>query len=197
MAKKTKRLFQEPEDIFVTYRTGYRTWGIYKNKKDGGFVLFSDAGGVIWPKREKLAAKCLKAHLRAHASPYPTCQCGIHAMNRIEDIKNPAEYIRHKAFAGRVKLWGTVMEHTEGVRAEFAYPASIICARCSKCDEFKKLDELTFFSFYSTSSISSIRGFCKKCEILIPGLRYSEKIDKSFLSQIAEEYGIEVGEGRC
>jgi len=189
------KLFEEPECTFLTHRIGYRTWGIYKYEKDGSFVLFSGAG-VIWPKREELVAKCLKFHLRAHKSPYPRCQCGIYAMNLMEDVKNPVEFIRHKTFAGEVKLWGTTLKYTEGVRAQFAYPASICDARCSKCGEYKELGEFTFLSFYATSKMSLIRAFCRECVMLLPDLRPREKLDSSFLTQIAEDYGIEVGERR-
>ncbi|MFY9457717.1 MAG: hypothetical protein WAP23_02195 [Candidatus Spechtbacterales bacterium] len=206
MVQRIKRLstpdprsnfFEEPECTFLTWKIGYRTWGIYKYEKDGSFVLFSDIGRVIWPKREELVAKCSKIHLRAHTSPFPRCQCGIYAMNSMEDVRNSVEDIRRKTFAGEVKLWGTILAYTEGVRAQFAYPASIRDVRCSKCDEYKKLEEFVFLSFYVTSRVSSIHAFCKKCEMLLPDLRYREKLDSSFLTQIAEDYGIEVGERRC
>jgi hypothetical protein len=64
-----------------------------------------------------------------HRSPEPGCTCGIHA------IKDPARLARSgrtAAAVGRVAMWGRVIEHSKGYRAEFAYPSRmrLVCSWC-------------------------------------------------------------------
>src|ERR671918_2854573 len=67
--------------------------------------------------------------ISSHHSPEPGCTCGIHA------VKDPARLARagrSTAVVGRVAIWGRVIEHSKGYRAELAYPSrlALVCAWC-------------------------------------------------------------------
>ena len=50
-----------------------------------------------------------------HDAPTFTCKCGYYAMKHVADIPTAKVY-------GRVALWGRVIEHAAGFRAQYAYP---------------------------------------------------------------------------
>jgi preprotein translocase subunit YajC len=59
----------------------------------------------------------------AHEPPHSACTCGVYAAKNLE-------HLRQFGYAGRgihgaVYLWGTVVEHKLGWRAQFAYPKSL------------------------------------------------------------------------
>jgi hypothetical protein len=64
-----------------------------------------------------------------HRSPEPGCTCGIHAA---VDPARLARSGRATAVVGRVAMWGRVIEHARGYRAEFAYPSRLrlVCSWC-------------------------------------------------------------------
>jgi hypothetical protein len=64
-----------------------------------------------------------------HRSPEPGCTCGVHA---IKDPSRLARSGRTAAVVGRVAMWGRVIEHSKGYRAEFAYPSRLrlVCSWC-------------------------------------------------------------------
>lgn len=51
--------------------------------------------------------------------PAMRCSCGIYATNNLEEAVNYGEIL------GRVAMWGHVIEHSNGYRAQFAYPQSL------------------------------------------------------------------------
>ena len=184
-------LDQEPGATFLTYRTGFRTWGICR---DGDkFVLASMGGPLIetWPACEKLTARCLAGMI--HAAPFPTCKCGIHAVDTKEYIKNSKNNVIRRTFLGEVKLWGNVLEYSDGVRAEFAYPISILEARCNACNNYIDLKKMSYY--YSPEYERGVIAFCAEDDndvIRDPDYGF-KKLDPSFLAQIAEDYGITIG----
>jgi hypothetical protein len=79
----------------------------------------------------------------SHRSPEPGCTCGIHA------IKDPARLARSgrsAAVVGRVAMWGRVIEHTKGYRAEFAYPSRLrlVCSWCLWYGRLPAVPDLVF-----------------------------------------------------
>ena len=109
---------------------------------------------VGWPYRVAMAADRLcwfnsdsKIIEVPHEAPYFFCECGIHAFNSEEDaikymqrerkfpvqwqvtfshIKGSAQEKPRECFAiGKVSLWGDVIEHEQGYRAQYAYPYDI------------------------------------------------------------------------
>ena len=73
-----------------------------------------------WEPRVRYEARC-RAN-EEHLAPDLSCSCGIYAYNSREGVINdfPREII------GQVYLWGRVIEHEHGYRAQFAYPKSLI-----------------------------------------------------------------------
>ena len=60
----------------------------------------------------------------AHEPPQTNCTCGVYAARTIEHLHQCG----YKKFGihGEVYLWGTVVEHERGWRAQFAYPKSLV-----------------------------------------------------------------------
>ena len=67
---------------------------------------------------------------------------GIYAMYRAEDLEVPwYEASNSPVVMGRVHLWGDTIEHTNGVKGQYAYPISIEGIACNTCMEWVTLDE--------------------------------------------------------
>lgn len=99
---------------------GYRIWRLYRNADDLFLAAISRAD--VWP-----------AGMPLHAGkPQPAGGVGAWALRGPEDLK-PDAYNRDPIaggrfvcfLTGRVALWGKVIEHEKGYRAEYAYPLTI------------------------------------------------------------------------
>jgi hypothetical protein len=117
---------------------GWRAWRLHRNEE--GLRIAPTTPRSDWPPGVAIKARCTGSHTRlymvfnpeleaTHRSPEPGCTCGIHAM------KDPVRLARGSRLAGvigRVAMWGRVIEHSKGWRAEFAYPSRIrlICSWC-------------------------------------------------------------------
>jgi hypothetical protein len=76
---------------------------------------------VYWPPRKPSQAVCVACYPpgSGHLAPDQDCECGIYAWKRAPRKPDPG-------FAyGRVGLWGLVVEHEFGYRAQFAYPLEV------------------------------------------------------------------------
>lgn len=106
---------------------GWRTWTL-DGSRDGSEVrLLPIAGtGRPWPRREPVRAEC--ARRRLHRVPGLDCTCGIHATRGVDLLRRT----RDPAVLGTVALWGRVLEHANGYRAERGYPQrlTLICPLC-------------------------------------------------------------------
>lgn len=104
--------------------------------------------GDVWPIGSPLEARChrerviaggLPFHAR-HQPPFRSCQCGVYGslspdqasayfvpswadISPLPPPKLDDDYIPRAV--GRVQLWGTVLECSQGYRATKAYPAQI------------------------------------------------------------------------
>jgi len=105
---------------YISTIKAYRTWQW-------------DAEGVAslncerWIPGEAMTAMCVARRapsfgIPPHKCPDPKCTCGVYAA---KDFKHLVKigYADH-GIHGEVELWGTVMEHRLGYRAQFAYPKS-------------------------------------------------------------------------
>lgn len=104
----------------------YRVWQI----KNG--LLYAYAQDAAWKPMERFEADCLLqssiygypyfgARKHLERAPISSCSCGIYAFKEVElVVEHMAE--NEKLFAGRVALWGSVIECERGYKAEFAYP---------------------------------------------------------------------------
>ena len=55
--------------------------------------------------------------------PYLDCTCGVYAAKNIEHLRQLG--YEGRGIRGEVHLWGTVVEHELGWRAQFAYPKTL------------------------------------------------------------------------
>ena len=102
---------------------GHRVWDW------DGSKLISLINHAPWPIGRPLAARCY-AHLhlggrsvvehQSHQAPQIDCSCGIYA------TKGPAAGYGIGVISGEVYLWGTVVEHEFGWRAQYAYPKTLM-----------------------------------------------------------------------
>lgn len=125
---------------------GYRVWNVFPNG-----LMCGQSYAEPWPPYLAMAARCGFTKNAAHvqegcwvAPPVYRCGCGIHALKLIdaaelriiEEAHSSARgwYTYYDDYTpplgrvwGSIKLWGRVVEHEIGYRAEFAYPSQLYC----------------------------------------------------------------------
>ena len=103
---------------YISPIIGYRVW----RWDDAGLRSLN---GKPWSPCKPLAAKCGagKAH-DADEVPQTDCTCGVYAAKNLEHLRQFG--YEGRGIHGEVYLWGTVVEHELGWRAQFAYPKSLI-----------------------------------------------------------------------
>jgi hypothetical protein len=114
-------------DVLVEAIPAWRTW-IVAGSRDGSEAhLLPIAGtGKPWPLRRPVRAEC--ARRRFHRVPDVDCTCGIYATISTDPLRRT----RDPAALGVVALWGRVLEHEHGYRAEYGYPqrVALVCPLC-------------------------------------------------------------------
>lgn len=77
-----------------------------------------------------------------HEVPDPSCSCGIYAASTLLPVW---PYVDDAVVVGRVALWGRVVEHAQGWRAQFAYPQALFVPKpwVTKAARLLKAYELT------------------------------------------------------
>jgi hypothetical protein len=90
--------------------------------------------GERWHPNQSLAARCrasavvgtiagrVEGH-DSHEAPQAKCTCGVYAAKSLEHLRKNG-YDRCGIY-GEVCLWGTVVEHERGWRAQLAYPKNL------------------------------------------------------------------------
>jgi hypothetical protein len=102
---------------------------------------------TIYVPREKIEARCeqystigtlvlRKDHSEQQAPPL-TCTCGIYAykekprlLREIRNINSGLRLVANNRYVpiyGEINLWGKVIEHEDGYRAQFGYPKRLWC----------------------------------------------------------------------
>lgn len=96
---------------------GYRAWTV-----DATGKLLS-ANSTEWEPRQVHHAECKKSGGGAdHRAPDLRCTCGMYAAKEPEDM----QFSKGSMFVwGRSALWGRVIIHAKGYRAEYCYPVSL------------------------------------------------------------------------
>jgi hypothetical protein len=102
---------------YVQAIVGWRVWSQFPHG-----LLGSPYGDVLWPPRRPLWAECRFSSARGVqvVAPDPECSCGIYALMQPPDSIRDVPWARR--VTGEVYLWGKVIHHEFGYRAEFAYP---------------------------------------------------------------------------
>jgi hypothetical protein len=105
----------------------WRAWAL-TGRRDGDDLLLRPVAGRSRPWRPGEVAEAACKHARMHAAPNVDCSCGLHA-TRTSDLLRRA---RCPSVLGRVALWGRVIEHEHGYRAQYGYPQrlGLVCRFC-------------------------------------------------------------------
>ncbi len=118
---------------YISPIVGYRVWTLCT-------MGLKSLCGEQWHPAKSLAARCRAAAVvgraevvhDSHDAPQANCTCGIYAVKTLDHFRN-AGYERF-GICGEVFLWGKVVEHELGYRAQLAYPKNL----------FLSLDALPF-----------------------------------------------------
>ena len=115
-----------PLDTVVEPIIGWRGWFL-RVSAFGPELVPAGAGRGGWPWRAPMTARCAEG--REHRSPDPSCGCGLSAFK-----PETAHRSRRSRFPviGTVSMWGRIVEHQHGWRAEHAYPdrLRLVCGAC-------------------------------------------------------------------
>lgn len=112
---------------YISPIIGYRVWR-------WNAAGLKSLNGEPWLPGRALAARCRvtardtiggrkKAVHDAHELPHSDCRCGVYAAKKPEQLRQFG--YSDRGIQGEVYLWGTVVEHRLGWRAQFAYPKSL------------------------------------------------------------------------
>jgi hypothetical protein len=115
---------------YISPVVGFRVW-------QWDATGLKSLNGEKWIAHQPLSAVCRAAASGSIAglstathnpaeSPYFSCTCGVYAAKTTEHLHQCG----YKKFGvhGEVYLWGTVVEHEGGWRAQFAYPKTFVLA---------------------------------------------------------------------
>jgi hypothetical protein len=110
---------------FVEAVTAWRGWSLVE--VDGELRLSSLTRPEVWTPRAPHAASCSKGRTPI---PQRRCRCGIYAAVSPEALAGL--HSLPGGVVGEVSLWGRVIEHGRGFRAQVGYPArlGLVCAAC-------------------------------------------------------------------
>jgi preprotein translocase subunit YajC len=115
---------------YISPVVGYRVW-------QWDVTGLRSLNGEKWSAREPLSAVCRadacssisglsKATHNPAELPYFSCTCGVYAARTIGHLRQ-CGYNKF-GVRGEVYLWGKVVEHERGWRAQFAYPKTLLLA---------------------------------------------------------------------
>jgi hypothetical protein len=107
---------------------GWRVWRLVR--RDDCLTLLAVIQSDEWPAREAARARC-HAHPGTPA-PSGSCSCGLYAATSPQALASSQVFTGATSVVGAVAMWGTVVEHERGARAEISYPARlrVVCAPC-------------------------------------------------------------------
>ena len=94
---------------------GYRVWQWDSSN-------LKSLNGELWCPGQPLVAQCRRAS--PHQPPRLECTCGIYSAKSRTQLAGMG--LKACGVSGEVYLWGNVVEHRLGWRAQFAYPKSIV-----------------------------------------------------------------------
>ena len=127
---------------------GWRAWNVIdwtdeKGERSARLAALSINGGHGWPPLAPMVASCTEAH----AAPQNDHTCGIWAVrSRASALEAVSTFKTLATWAlGRVNLWGDVVEHDDGWRAQFAYPFELdVYTDPKRCGQGEWSDDLAF-----------------------------------------------------
>lgn len=117
-------IVQRPE-VVPEVLDAWRGWAVVE--VDGELRLSSLTRPERWIPRAPVTAFCRHP---THLRPRRFCTCGVYAVPRPELLAGLGQIAG--GVVGQVSVWGRVVEHERGLRAQAAYPARLrlVCATC-------------------------------------------------------------------
>jgi hypothetical protein len=119
------RARDEPIATEIEAVTAWRGWSLVE--EEGELRLSSLTRAESWMPRAPHAASCSKGR---SPTPQRRCRCGVYATTTPEALAGLRSL--PGGVVGEVSLWGRVIEHGQGYRAEIGYPGrlGLVCAGC-------------------------------------------------------------------
>jgi len=113
---------------YISPIVGYRVWTL-------STMGLKSLCGEQWHPAQSLAARCRASAVvgpvvgrseaaDAHDAPQEKCTCGIYAIKTLHHFRSAG--FERFGVCGEVFLWGKVVEHEHGYRAQFAYPKNFV-----------------------------------------------------------------------
>lgn len=124
-------------------------WRGWRVGEDGG-LYGPTASAALWIPGEPCRALCglhapgqagnrYLGEGRKHpiwTAPQPRCTCGFYCYKNLSiELLSMLDGFTHynQACFGQVKIWGRVIEHEDGYRAQYAYPKAVIVGADAVC----------------------------------------------------------------
>ena len=119
--------------MIVADRVGFKlAWRVWIYQDD----MLTSFNGTVWQPKQRMGAECLGVRdilnqpvHRGEPAPGLTCSCGIYAVKRALPSLSPYYgqlrptcAVDGPTILGTVALWGKIVIHEDGYRAQFAYP---------------------------------------------------------------------------
>jgi hypothetical protein len=120
----------EDETTAIETVSGWRLWQVVPWEGSQYRLAAWSLGDLVWPAGERCESTCLRVRDADHLAPQPRCGCGLYAFrSRSLAEAGLASEMRPGTLAlGRVSLWGRVVEHGSGWRAQYGYPYELFLA---------------------------------------------------------------------
>jgi hypothetical protein len=173
---------------YISPVVGYRVW-----RWDA--TGLKSLNGSQWQPGKTIEAEC---RIQGHEAPQADCKCGIHAAKTVAHLRREG-YDRYGIY-GEVYLWGTVVEHQQGWRAQFAYPKNFVVPF-----EMMPFTMFRAESWLTTSATYDCDIFVRRIRGSVPlwhsgsgydtaGLDLIMQQSKSWYARRGEEYRIKPGD---
>jgi hypothetical protein len=136
---------------------------------------------------------------KEHAAPRDGCTCGVYAARDLAHLQEIG-YARYGVH-GEVYLWGTVVEHQLGWRAQYAYPTSIVLPRNTipfKMSEAEsRLEPLLLYGvdiFVAPAASPPIQLWSKQSGLEMAGFEWLMEERKRWYSYREQERRLKAGD---
>ena len=187
---------------YIMPLVGYRAWQLNANG-------LNSLNGEPWLPGRPLAAGCRAATRRTiaglakamhdpHELPHADCTCGVYAAKNLEHLSQIG--YERRGIHGAVSLWGKLVEHKLGWRAQFAYPKSfflplnVIPFRLSEIDARLKVLIPFGADIFLVGDHESIRLWKDDSGFDAAGLDYLIKTRKEFYIRRQRERTLKKGD---